>query len=1028
MSERTTIGGTVYEAIGSSSSNLLLKCNGTARIQWGGKLIDLIKNGKIASEGSQELIFIIKDESEIKSDGIYVLTTEESDQLWISKDGNKYDFTGTDLYISASKPQNLTSDQKKQALDNIGMYYNTLDELQQAGIQNGIVYIIEEKALYTIKDGSIEEFEAKVKTIAVDKEIEGMEVINSSVKIVLSILDSEYLILADQRITANYSVHIKNSAQLGSENADKNHGYRLYIDGNTSYLDVDEINVRNGFEIKLYKEVSFEEFIQLLDSNSLEPHNWYLINDYQNPWKLVIGDALSNRPILVRALTASSIYDKGYLFKDHRIEIKYNPYYQEHIEQTSETDEGLVTQTITARGRIEWMRDTFNNEANFDFLDYTDANRKPLTTLHKHPTNPDFDKSIFPTNSHDNKLTAYRLKGTVFKNGKIDEENVSSINFQVDEISGGSINMYNNEISCRGLLVRDSCANFYNNKIKRAVNIDIYSDFVGNDIDILYKHELLENINFSLTSFEELIVNKYFTYTSFSLPIYNFKCEEVRHCVFVSSINDCYFGNVENSKFNAPIDKFTLLKVERPTPEYIYEFQKVTNTIINTITNQATFRGELVGCYINSISDSSTIGNYTIVNSTFNDIKASTIDNNISNSTFNDIVGSEIKKEITDSTFEDIDGTNFNGIINKSEFKKIQDSEINAFISNSKIQEINKSTLEGEINNSSIGNITDSVLSSKITNNTIGNITNLSELNYDIVNSNIEDINNSIIDNTITNSNFKTLTDTRINGSIIQSDFLNIHNITLNASFNNVKFKNLQGGIVEEGTISDTISYYDLFDLTFSEKSQNLLYNTTKHKEIYIHYGKVYITCIPDVVFYRGMIIMHSGAEEIPLGWALCDGEEYEFDGKKIRTPDLRNRFIKATNTISVNEVKASEKNDDLNDDGTLTLKEHHLPEHSHPHAEHTHEMSTTKSQTENASTIDLDSTVQIYKSKNHEDGGTYLGAFYRYSQNTVDHLHDFYVEGSIDGATSQETAKTWENKSINITPDYYSLIFIMKL
>jgi hypothetical protein len=52
MSERTTIGGVVYESLGSSTSNLLLKCNGTARIQWGGKLIDLIKNGKIASEDS----------------------------------------------------------------------------------------------------------------------------------------------------------------------------------------------------------------------------------------------------------------------------------------------------------------------------------------------------------------------------------------------------------------------------------------------------------------------------------------------------------------------------------------------------------------------------------------------------------------------------------------------------------------------------------------------------------------------------------------------------------------------------------------------------------------------------------------------------------------------------------------------------------------------------------------------------------------------------------------------------------------
>lgn len=92
MSERTTIGGTVYEAIGSSNSNLLLKCNGTARIQWGNKLIDLIKNGKIASENSQNLLFVIQDKSEVKSDGIYILTTEESNKLIICKDGNLYEF------------------------------------------------------------------------------------------------------------------------------------------------------------------------------------------------------------------------------------------------------------------------------------------------------------------------------------------------------------------------------------------------------------------------------------------------------------------------------------------------------------------------------------------------------------------------------------------------------------------------------------------------------------------------------------------------------------------------------------------------------------------------------------------------------------------------------------------------------------------------------------------------------------------------------------------------------------------------
>ena len=100
MSERTTIGGTVYESIGSSSSNLLLRCNGTAKIQWGNKLIDLIKNGKLAIESSS--INIISDESEIKKDGIYIVNKETSCQLWVCLKGEHYNLIGGDLYISAN--------------------------------------------------------------------------------------------------------------------------------------------------------------------------------------------------------------------------------------------------------------------------------------------------------------------------------------------------------------------------------------------------------------------------------------------------------------------------------------------------------------------------------------------------------------------------------------------------------------------------------------------------------------------------------------------------------------------------------------------------------------------------------------------------------------------------------------------------------------------------------------------------------------------------------------------------------------
>ena len=94
MMEKTTIGGTTYDSIGSSSSNLLLKCNGTARIQWGGKLIDLIKNGKLAvdTNNNSVQIFVVSNESEIKSDGIYVITEEENPKLCICKNGQQYKF------------------------------------------------------------------------------------------------------------------------------------------------------------------------------------------------------------------------------------------------------------------------------------------------------------------------------------------------------------------------------------------------------------------------------------------------------------------------------------------------------------------------------------------------------------------------------------------------------------------------------------------------------------------------------------------------------------------------------------------------------------------------------------------------------------------------------------------------------------------------------------------------------------------------------------------------------------------------
>lgn len=472
MSERTTIGETVYEVVGSSSSNLLLKCNGTARIQWGNKLIDLIKNGKIASGDSSLNVSVVTDESEIKSKGIYILDTGKSLQLWIYNNGRAYNLTGTELYISANNKQEITVEQKEIALENIGLCYRTKKDLDSAGLNNGIAYVLEDNTLYTITNGVINELEAKLKTVTVEQESEQEseqgEIINSSFKIALSILDTEYLLLADQRITANCDIYIKNHAQLASENADEFNGYRLYCEGDTSYLDVDEINVRNGIKTLDYVEVTFSTLVSLITTKALIPNKRYLIKDYQNPWKLSKNSSLNNRPILVRALSNKSLYREGCLYENQDVVIHYDVTYQESVNVDGSSD------SKKTKGKITWMKDDLNNEANFDFLDYKDALGNPLTTLHDFGDG--IHKSIFPKGSRNNKVTIINPKGTVLVNGDVDDTNTSTFDIQASNCI-----MYDNNFECEGFTITSKCTKFFSNHAGTISNTTIDADVTNSN-------------------------------------------------------------------------------------------------------------------------------------------------------------------------------------------------------------------------------------------------------------------------------------------------------------------------------------------------------------------------------------------------------------------------------------------------------------------------------------------------------------------------------------------------------------------
>ena len=1029
MSERTTIGGTVYEAIGSSSSNLLLKCNGTARIQWGGKLIDLIKNGKIASDNSQELIFIVQDESEIKSDGVYVLTAEETNHLLIQKDGNKYDLTGKDLYISASKPQNLTVEQKRQALDNIGMYYNTLEEVQKAGIKNGIVYIIDTKKLYTIKEGIIEEFEATLKTVTVEKENENSDVINGSVKIVLSVLDDEYLILADQRITANYSVHVKDSAQLGSENADKTQGYRLYVDGGTSYLDVDEINVRHGVKVDQYKELSFDDFRFLLKQESLEPHAWYLINDFQNPWKLVVHDEKFNRPILVRALTNKTLYEKGYLFKDHRITIKYDPFYEESILQKQTIDGVLQEVIIRARGRITWMKDFNNNEANFDFLDYTDHEGNELSTLHYPTDDKTQDKSIFPKYSYNNKILFHNLKGTVIKDGKIDDTNTVSIDFGFDDSETNTMKMYNNDIECVGIILHPECLDFCNNSIKKVIKLEVGEYFCNNTFEILYGHVNFENID--INNFNNLEDVNVFSSVQFFNRTDKVNCIEARHCIFQNEILNSNFTNIENCAFREKLDLATIEEVKRPNSTYIYTFNKITNSTIKLIEKECMFLSEIKNSFIGTISESS-IDTTLFENCQIQDIIKSSIYGSLQNTNINSIIESSLQAQLQDSTFRNINKSYIINTIIECFIKDINDSVLNSNLNTTTIENIESSDISGTINNSQFKNLNKAFIYGEIIKSSFENITN-----------------NATLHTLISNSTFKNIDNSRII-EITNCDFQNIYGSILNASFNNSKFNDLSGCNFDYGLLEQVVSFYHLSG-SFNSVEHTLLYNSDKRKEIYITYKGVQIISIPDVIFYRGMIIMHSGIEDIPKGWAICDGGTYEFEGVISQTPNLVDRFIKATGDVSkIGEIK----NDQLNDDNELLLKKEQLPKHTHDIATSQFPQYTTsdiegytsrydpRSQfvTTTSGSLSVYVSVSVSVSAGEDsdsdsdsssdsitlDGTTinYLGTDARYE--TVAHYHS--IDWGSDYFVTENNNKNEEQKPIKLEPHYYSLIFIMKL
>lgn len=290
--------GKNYQETGKSSSPLLLRSNGEIKLQWGNKFIDLIKNGKLNSQ-SDNILSTVSTKNDINKDGIYLVTEDNS--IWFSLNGTILQLSNTDsdtTYISYMIEQKTTAEQKYQALTNIGFYYKTLEEAQQANIVSGIIYIEGDNSLYYIKDGNLTKYSTE--SIKQTSSNTFDEIFISDLHIYkngdMYINRNDQTVVRLQNNSVNVLKKLVPQKDIYSFNYDLNNGYALYESDSKSILEVDSIYWRNiDKELPLtqsvideqidYNQANVIKYYESIESNYqikgfLKYPNQYKVGDY----------------------------------------------------------------------------------------------------------------------------------------------------------------------------------------------------------------------------------------------------------------------------------------------------------------------------------------------------------------------------------------------------------------------------------------------------------------------------------------------------------------------------------------------------------------------------------------------------------------------------------------------------------------------------------------------------------------------------------------------------------------------------
>lgn len=450
--------GRAYESIGSTGSDFIIKTKGQVKIQWGSKFIDIVKNGKIAVD--TDIIESINSENEIPSkNGIYYV--KDSGSIFIVIDGNKINLIGEigTTYVSFLGKQDTTGEQKEQALENIGLLYETEEEALSSGVKYGIMYIQDRQKVYTMNNGKLSEYTFEIPNpyptaFVISKEdstigalvvkgsgkenalvtgniyiydedgaaiIDGEMVsfkVNGSNKIEIS--DNE--IVVNNKTTFNKEIISNNVQSLGASSVK---GFKLYVSGGQSTLEVDNIIWRND---------------PSSGSTYDYPSRWF---QQESTIKTVLDISESETDVSVYELTLfqPSIYGEGNLLCTYTT-VEYDDFIESMkiaLRVVSSEDNTLITEIETVSGSESAKEEFFNNIEHYlaGKKIFFVASGKPITRLSHN------NIDLLNINSIAEEEDINNIKTRI---GSIQDLNFTKEGFNIGTLAEGNIGIYSDNL------------------------------------------------------------------------------------------------------------------------------------------------------------------------------------------------------------------------------------------------------------------------------------------------------------------------------------------------------------------------------------------------------------------------------------------------------------------------------------------------------------------------------------------------------------------------------------------------------